>query len=79
MNAPAVICLFGAAGVSAVLCGMWRRLCPLWALLAAVCTASGVLGGLVLGWTIRELLTPVLLVCASAMTALLFGKGGSED
>lgn len=75
MNAPAVICLFGAAGVSAVLCGVWRRLRPLWALLAALCTAAGVLAGLVAGMTLDELLSTLLVVCAVSMAVLLCGKG----
>ena len=66
--------LFGAGALSAVLCGLLKRGRPLWALLAAVCTQSGVLAGLALGSTLRDLLTPVLLVCAASMAALLFGK-----
>ena len=66
--------LFGAGALSAVLCGLLKRGRPLWALLAAVCAALGVLAGLTLGSALGELLSPVLLVCAASMAALLCGK-----
>lgn len=68
--------LFGCGAVSAALCGLLRRGRPLWALLAAVCTAAGVLAGLALGAALSELLFPLLAVCAVSMAALLYGKGG---
>lgn len=70
------LALFGAGAVFAALCGLLRRGRPLWALLAAACTALGVLAGLALGCALSELLSPVLLVCAVSMAALLCGKGG---
>lgn len=68
--------LFGAGAVFAALCGLLRRGRLLWALLAAACTVTGVLSGLVLGAGLDELLTPLLAVCAVSMAALLYGKGG---
>lgn len=68
--------LFGAGMVFAALCGLLRRGRPAWALLAAVCTGSGMLSGLALGAALRELLLPLLAVCAVSMAALLYGKGG---
>lgn len=68
--------LFGAGAVFAALCGQLKQSRPLWAFLAAVCTLTGVLAGLTLGLALSELLTPVLLVCAVSMAALLYGKGG---
>ncbi len=70
------LCLFGAGAVSAALCGLMGRGRPLWALLAAVSTVAGVLAGLALGSALGDLLSPVLLVCAVSMAALLYGKGG---
>ena len=67
--------LFGAGSVFAALCGRLKRCRPLWAFLAAACTLIGVLAGLTLGLALSELMTPVLLVCAVSMTALLYGKG----
>lgn len=69
-----VWCLFGVGAVFAALCGLHRRGRPLWALLAAVCTAAGVLSGLALDWTLDGLLVPVLAVCAVSMAALLNGR-----
>lgn len=74
MNAL-TLCLFGAGTVCAALCGLIRRGRPLWALLAAACTGSGLLSGLALGSALSELLSPMLLVCAVSMAALLYGKG----
>lgn len=71
-------CLFAGAVLFAVLSGSLRRSRPLWALLSAVCVVIAVLSGLALGIALDELLTPVLTVCAAAMAALLFGKGGGE-
>lgn len=68
--------LFGAGAVLAALCGLLKRGRPLWALLAAVYTALGVLVGLMLGSSLNELLSPVLLVCAVSMAVFLHGKGG---
>ena len=68
--------LFGAGTVFAALCGRMKRRRPLWALLAAACTLMGMLAGLTLGLALSELLTPVLLVCAVSMAALLYGKEG---
>lgn len=73
----AVICLFGGGAVCAALCGARRRTRPLWALLAAVCTAAGVLAGLVQGLSLNQLLLPLLAVCAVSMTVLLYVKEGS--
>lgn len=70
------LCLFGTAAVSAALCGLMRRGRPLWALLAAASMAAGVLAGLALGSALRDLLSPILLVCAVSMAALLCGKEG---
>lgn len=70
-----VLCLFGGGAVFAALTALLRKRRPLWALLAAVCTAAGVLAGLALGWTLRGLLSPMLLVCVVSMAALLLGKG----
>lgn len=67
--------LFGAGALLAALCGRRKRGRPLWALLAAVCTAAGVLSGLALGRALGELLSPVLAVCAVSMAALLYGRG----
>ena len=67
--------LFGAGALSAALCGRLKRGRPLWALLAAACTAAGVLSGLALGRALNELLSPVLAVCAVSMAALLYGRG----
>lgn len=76
MDDLTVQCFFGAGAVFAALCGVLRRGRPLWALLAAVCTAAGVLAGLVQGLTLNQLLLPLLAVCAVSMTGLLYGKGG---
>lgn len=70
--------LFGAGALLAALCGVHRRGRPLWALLAAVCTAAGVLAGLVQGLALNQLLLPLLAVCAVSMAGLLYGKGGGE-
>lgn len=78
MTDMAVICLFGGAAVFAVLGAFLKKGKSLWALLSAVCVVGGVLTGLALGETLDALLTPVLLVCAAAMAALLFGTGGGE-
>lgn len=67
--------LFGAGTVFAALCGRMKWCRPLWAFLAAACTLMGVLAGLALGLALSELLTPVLLVCAVSMAALLYEKG----
>lgn len=67
--------LFGAGALFAALCALLKRGRPVWALLAAVCTLSGVLSGLALGAALDELLTPLLAVCAVSMAALLHGKG----
>ena len=72
------LCLFVGAFLSALLSGYPGRTRSLWALLSAVCAVIAVLSGLALGMTLGELLTPVLAVCAAAMAALLFGKGGGE-
>ena len=72
------LCLFAGAVLFALLSGYLSKTRALWALLSAVCVVIAVLGGLALGMTLEELLTPVLAVCAAAMTALLFGKGGGE-
>lgn len=71
-----VLSLFGVGTICAALCGFSRWGRPLWALLAAVCTAAGVLSGLALGWGLDRLLAPVLAVGAAAMAALRFGRGG---
>lgn len=76
MTAAVVPALFGAGAGLALLCGLSFRGRPLWALLAAACTGVGVLAGLALGWGLDELLVPVLAVCAAAMAALRFGRGG---
>ena len=68
--------LFGAGTVFAALCGWLKRRRPLWAFLAAACTLMGVLAGLTRGLALSGLLTPVLLVCAASMAALLYGKEG---
>ena len=78
MSDIAVFCLFGGAVLFAALSGFLRRTRPLWALLAAVCVVVGVLAGLALGRTLDGLLTPALAVCAAAMAALFFGRGGGE-
>lgn len=75
----ASLCLFGGAAVFAAMTVFWKKGRSLWALPAAVCVASGVLAGLVLGQTLPELLTPVLAVCAVAMAALLWGRGGGGE
>lgn len=74
IDMPALF-LFGAGAVFAALCGLLKRGRPVWALLAAVCTLSGVLSGLALGAALRELLTPLLAVCAMSMVALIYRKG----
>ena len=71
-----VLALFGSGIVFAALCGLLKRGRPLWALLAAVSTGSGVLSGLALGGSLSELLPPLLAVCAVSMAAMLYGKGG---
>ena len=70
--------LFSGAVLSALLSGFFRGTRPLWALLSAVCVVCGVLAGLALGAALEDLLTPALAVCAAAMAALLFGRGGGE-
>lgn len=70
--------LFGGGAVSAALCGLLRRGRPLWALLAAACTAVGVLAGLAQGLTLDRLLSPVLAVGAVGMAALLWGRGNRQ-
>lgn len=75
MTAAVVPALFGAGAGLALLCGLLPKGRPLWALLAAACTAAGVLTGLALGWGLDGLLSPVLAVCAAAMAALRFGRG----
>ena len=79
MSDTAVLCLFGGAVLSALLSGFLYRTRSLWTLFGAICTVCGVLTGLALGWTLDNLLAPVLIVCATAVAALLFGKGGSEE
>lgn len=74
IDMPALF-LFGAGAVFAALCRLLKRGRPVWALLAAVCTLSGVLSGLALGAALRELLTPLLAVCAMSMAALIYRKG----
>ena len=74
----AVLCLFVGAVLFALLSGFLRKTRPLWALLSAVCVVLAMLSGLALGMMTEELLTPVLAVCAAAMAALVFGKGGGE-
>lgn len=74
IDMPALF-LFGAGAVFAALCGLLKRGRPVWALLAAVSTLSGVLSGLALGAALRELLTPLLAVCAMSMAALIYRKG----
>lgn len=76
MTAWIVLLLFATGTVCAALCGLPRRGRPLWALLAAVSTAAGVLSGLALGRTLDELLAPVLLVCAVSMAVLRYGREG---
>ena len=71
-------CLFSGAVLFALLSGFLRGTRSLWALLSAVCVVIAVLSGLALGMTLEELLTPVLAVCAAAMAALVFGKGGGK-
>ena len=71
-------CLFAGAVLFALLSGFLYNTRSLWALLSALCAVIAVLGGLALGMTLGELLTPVLAVCAAAMAALLFGKGGGK-
>ena len=73
-----VLCLFGGGTVFAALGAALKKGRSLWALLAAVCVAAGVLAGLALGQTPGELLTPVLAVCAAAMAALPRERGGGE-
>lgn len=73
-----VLCLFGGGTIFAALGAVLKKGSFLWALLAAACVVIGVLAGLALGQTLEELLTPVLAVCAAAMAALVFGKGGGE-
>ena len=72
------LCLFSGAVLFALLSGFLHRTRPLWALISAVCVVIAVLSGLALGMTLEELLTPVLAVCAAAMAALVFGKGGGK-
>ena len=72
------LCLFSGAVLFALLSGFFRGPRTLWALLSAVCVVIAVLSGLALGMTLEELLTPVLAVCAAAMAALVFGKGGGK-
>lgn len=76
MTAAVVPALFCAGAGLALLCGLSPKGRPLWALLAAACTGLGVLSGLALGWGLDGLLAPVLAVCAAAMAALRFGRGG---
>lgn len=71
----AVLSLFGAAAVFAVLTVLLPRGRALWALLAAACTAAGVLAGLARGAALDRLLSPVLAVGAAGMAALLWGRG----
>ena len=78
MGGIVVFCLFGGAVLSAALSGFLCRTRPLWALLSAVCVVTAVLSGLALEWTLEELLTPALAVCAAAMAAMLWGRGGGE-
>ena len=73
-----ILCLFGSGTVFAALGAFSKKGKSLWALLTAMCVVSGVLAGLALGRTLNELLTPVLLVCAVSMAALLWGRGGGE-
>ncbi len=70
-----VLCLFGGGIAFAALSALLPRGRTLWPLLSAMCTAAGVLTGLVLGQSLRELLSPVLMVCAASMAALLYGRG----
>ena len=67
--------LFGCAALFAALSGWLGKARPLLALLAAMGVIVGVLAALTLGWTLTQLRSPVLAVCAGAMAALLFGKG----
>lgn len=74
MDDLTVHCLFGLGAVFAILCSSLRRGRSLWALLAAVSTAVGILSALAAGRTLDELLALVLLVCGVSMAALLFGR-----
>ena len=71
--------LFSGAVLSALLSGFLRKTRPLWTLLSAVCTVIAVLSGLALGTALKDLLTPVLAVCAAAMAARVFGRGGGGE
>lgn len=72
------LCLFAGAVLFALISGYLSKTKALWALLSALCVVLAVLSGLALGMTLDELLTPVLAMCAAAMAALVFGKGGGR-
>lgn len=70
MTAPVVLALFGMGAIFALLCGLLQKNRPLWAFLAAACTAAGVLMSLALGAALDALLSPVLVMCAVSMAHL---------
>ena len=72
------LCLFAAAVLLALLAGFLRRGRSVFALLAALCAGAGLLSGLALGRGLEELLPPLALVCAAALAALVYGKGGAD-
>lgn len=65
----AVFSLFAGASLFAVLVKIGKKYRALWGLLAAVCIESGVLLGLASGWPLKELLSPLVLLCALSMSA----------
>ena len=52
---------------AAVTLAFFHKKSFLFAALSALCAAIGILDGLVLGLSLQELLTPVLLLCAAAL------------
>lgn len=72
------ICLWGCSVFFAALSGFLHRAQPVCALLSAVCVVTGILFGLAQGLTLENLLSPMMLACAAAMAALLWGEGGRK-
>ena len=73
-----VLCLFGGGAFFAALGAFLRKKSALWALFSALCVFAGLLSGLALGKTLKELVPPLALVCAVSLAALVYGKGGAD-
>lgn len=79
LASPIPLALFGASALFGVLSGLWPRFRAVWALLAALCAIGGLLTGLVLGASLEETLTSVLLLTAVSLWPLTREEKGDRD